>query len=112
MIFMIVFDKCPNTNTGETRGQIALVGVEYPIPSKGNLKLEAITEGMGKNGKPIVTLHYSGGVKGEIPDYNVEKLRYYEEGEEAGNTPADATGVRPLPSKGVDKAKKQGRTSL
>lgn len=82
---MIIYDKAPNTSNGTMGGISVMVGQEYPIPSKGILKLLTITEGVGRNGKPIVTLAYEDDIIEEIPDYGIHKFRDYGKGEEKSN---------------------------
>ena len=76
-IFMIVYDKVPNTMSGEMRGKFAIVGEPYPIPTKGILKLLKISEGFGHNGKPVLTIIYENNVVVELPDYGIEKCKFY-----------------------------------
>lgn len=77
-IFMIVADKCPNTLTGIMGGRTFELGMPCLFPT-GTHKLIEITEGFGKNGKPVVTLVYESGIVQELPDYNIEKYRQYED---------------------------------
>jgi len=85
MIYMVIYDKAPNNTNGSMAGVARLVGEQYPIPSKGWLTLQAITEGFGRNGKPIITLVFEKDHIVEIPDYGIEKYRYYGEGEKTDN---------------------------
>ena len=77
-IFMIVADKCPNTLTGIMEGRTFQLGMTCLFPT-GTHTLIEITEGLGKNGKPIVALVYDKGIVQELPDYNIEKYRQYED---------------------------------
>lgn len=74
-IFMIVYDKVANHNTGVLNAKTALVGELSPIPTKGHLLLKSIEEATGKNNKPVVRLNYEQGIVVELPDYGIEKLR-------------------------------------
>ena len=74
-IFMIVYDKVQNHNTGALNAKTALVGEPTPIPTKGYLILKSIEEATGKNNKPVVLLKYEKDVVVELPDYGIEKLR-------------------------------------
>jgi len=74
-IFMIVYDKAVNQNTGTMNAKSVLVGESYPIPTKGHLILHSIEEATGKNNKPVVLLKYEKDVTVELPDYGIEKLR-------------------------------------
>lgn len=78
-IFMVVYDKVPNTNNGTMGYVVMAVGSSYPIAGKGILELRSISEGIGRNNKPVVTLVFEKGVVIEVPDYNVEKYRTYEQ---------------------------------
>lgn len=77
-IFMIITDKCPNHNTGIMGRITYLVGEEYPVPTKGYLRLNSIVEGLGKNGKPCIVMVYDKDVIVELPDYGIDKYRKYE----------------------------------
>jgi hypothetical protein len=72
---MIVYDKALNTNNGSMNAKTALVGENYPIPTKGFHVLKSIEEDMGNNKKPILLLKYDGNIIIELPDYGIEKLR-------------------------------------
>ena len=86
MIYMIIYDKAPNNTNGSMGGTARLVGESYPLPSRGWLTLRAITEGFGRNGKPVVVLEFENNHIVEIPDYGIEKYRDYgQEREEADN---------------------------
>ena len=74
-IFMIVYEKVANQNTGALNVKTALVGEPTPIPTKGYLILKSIEEATGKNNKPVVLLKYEKDVVVELPDYGIEKLR-------------------------------------
>jgi len=74
-IFMIVYEKVANQNTGALNAKTALVGERAPIPTKGHLTLKSIEEATGKNNKPVVLLKYENDVTIELPDYGIEKLR-------------------------------------
>jgi len=86
-IFMIIVDKCPNTLTGQMGWRTFLVGAQHPIATKGEVILMDITEGVGKNGKPVVTLIFEKDIIIEIPDYAIEKYRDY--GTEQKHTETD-----------------------
>lgn len=85
MIYMIIYDKAPNNTNGTMGGVARMIGETYPLPSYGWLKLNAITEGFGRNGKPIIALVFENNHIVEIPDYGIEKYRHYGEGEETNN---------------------------
>lgn len=74
-IFMIIYDKAPNTSNGTMGYASFVIGNDYPIPTQGILTLKSIDEGVGINKKPVVTLRFDGGVEIEMPDYNIEKYR-------------------------------------
>ncbi len=108
---MIFLDKAPNTLKGEMGWRTYITGEEYPVPTQGIIRLNEITEGIGRNGKPCVTLVFDKGVVIEVPDYGIEKYRYYEEsdttktGQETGDKAhlsggmETVQGVRPRKTK-------------
>jgi hypothetical protein len=81
-IYAVIFDKVHNTTTGALHNVLQMIGYDYDVPGYNNVTLEKIEESMGQNNKPILILYYSGGIKRQIPDYNLDK--FYREDEPKG----------------------------
>jgi hypothetical protein len=82
-IYAVIFDKVHNTTTGALHNVLQMVGYSYDVPGYNDVTLERIEESMGQNNKPILILYYSGGIKRQIPDYNLDK--FYREDEPLKN---------------------------
>jgi hypothetical protein len=73
-IYAVIFDKVHNTSNGALHNVLQMVGYDYNLPGYNDITLERIEESVGSNHKPIVILYYSGGVKHELPDFNLDKF--------------------------------------
>lgn len=73
-LYQIIYNKVPNTTTGEMHNTWRFVGEEVYIGADSQ-KITRLSEEMDKNDRPVVNIYFTGGYMWSVPDRGIEK--YY-----------------------------------